>query len=158
MYQPARDSPFMKKYNIREKKDKNSRYRERLKAGLVDELYGKILHRIVIEKKYRDPDYSAKALAQDLGTNTRYISAVIGLRFNDNYTGLVNEYRIKDACYLLKDSRYSELTMEDIGLMAGYSRRQSFYVAFYRKTGKSPLAYRRECMERKKQEKNTLEE
>lgn len=106
----------------------------------------------MIEKKYRDPDYSARQLAKDLGTNTRYVSAVIGLRFDDNYMGLVNEYRIKDACYLLKDKRYDELTMEDIGTMVGYNRRQSFYVAFYRKMGKSPLSYRREFQERKANE------
>ncbi len=142
----------MAKYNLKEKKEKNVHYRSRIRAELVDNLYNLILRKIVIEKKYRDPDYSARQLAKDLGTNTRYVSAVIGLRFDDNYMGLANEYRIKDACYLLKDKRYDELTMEDIGTMVGYNRRQSFYVAFYRKMGKSPLSYRREFQERKANE------
>ena len=134
----------MTKYNIREKKEKRVRYRSLMRASLVDELYGKILNKIVVEKKYRDPEYSARRMAEELGINTRYVSAVIGLRFDDNYAGLVNEYRIKEACYMLKDKRYLELTMEDIGTMVGYKSRQAFYLSFYRKVGKSPLAYRRE--------------
>ena len=59
-------------YNIKEKKDKNATYRSLIRAELADELYDKILNIIVIEKKYRDKDFSAKELATLLSTNTRY--------------------------------------------------------------------------------------
>ena len=48
---------------------------------LMDEMKEKINRIIVMEKKYLDKDYSAKKLAEDLGTNTRYISA--SLMVND---------------------------------------------------------------------------
>ena len=83
-------------YNIKEKQEKNAAYRSLIRAELADELYDKILNIIVVEKRYRNKDFSAKELAKELSTNTRYISAVINSRFNTNFSCLVNEYRIKE--------------------------------------------------------------
>ena len=103
----------MSKYNLVEKKEKAATYRNMVRAEMVDQLYEKILQKLIVEKRYRDPAYSAKRLADDLGTNTRYISAVVSLRFHMNYSCLVNEYRIKDAMYMLIDKRNEEKTMEE---------------------------------------------
>ena len=84
-------------YNIKEKQDKNAAYRSLIRAELADELYEKILNIIVIEKRYRNKDFSARDLASELNTNTRYISAVINSRFNTNFSCLINEYRVKEA-------------------------------------------------------------
>lgn len=125
-----------------EKKEKNAAYRSLVRAELVDELYEKILHIFVVQKKYKDPDYSAKKMAEELSTNTRYISAVVNIRFGQNYSSLVNEYRIKDAQYLLVDKRYMDKTMEEISAMVGFANRQSFYAAFYKLNGITPRSYR----------------
>lgn len=132
----------MGKYNLTEKKEKNAGYRSLVRAELVDELYEKILHIFVVQKKYKDPDYSAKKMAEELSTNTRYISAVVNIRFGQNYSSLVNEYRIKDAQYLLVDKRYMDKTMEEISAMVGFANRQSFYAAFYKLNGITPRSYR----------------
>ena len=64
-----------KPYNIKEKVEKDANYRTLIRAELADELYEKILSLIIIEKRYRDKNFSAKELAGILNTNTRYISA-----------------------------------------------------------------------------------
>ena len=56
----------MGKYNLTEKKEKNAAYRSLVRAELVDELYEKILKVFVVDKKYRDPSYSAKKLAEEM--------------------------------------------------------------------------------------------
>lgn len=132
----------MGKYNLTEKKEKAATYRNLVRSQLVDELHEKIMQKLIMEKKYRDPEYSAKKLAEDLGTNTRYISAVISLRFGQNYSCLVNEYRVKDAMYLLIDRRSQEMTMEEISAEVGFANRQSFYAAFFRIHQCSPRQYR----------------
>lgn len=119
-----------------------------VRAELMDELYEKILQKFVVEKKYRDPDYSAKQLATDLNTNTRYISAVINLRFQQNYSNMVNEHRIREALFLLVDPRHAEKTIEQIGEMVGFSNRQSFYAAFFRFKGVTPKEYREQQIEK----------
>lgn len=130
-------------YNIREKKEKSAAYRSLIRAELADELYDKILNLIVIEKRYRDKDFSAKDLAKELGTNTRYISAVINSRFNTNFSCLVNEYRIKEALHRMTDKRYNNMTIEEIGLSVGFSNRQSFYASFFRIMNETPNSYRK---------------
>ena len=119
-------------YKLREKVEKEAGYRSMIRLELADELYDKILTIIVAEKKYRDPEYSAKQLAKDLHTNPRYLSAVINSRFGMNYSSLVNEFRVRDAQNMLVDKRYVDKTMEEIGLMVGFANRQSFYAAFYK--------------------------
>ena len=130
-------------YNIKEKQEKNAAYRSLIRAELADELYEKILNIIIIEKRYRDKDFSAKKLAKELETNTRYISAVINSRFNTNFSCLINEYRIKEALHRMTDKRYLDMTIEEIGSSVGFANRQSFYASFYRIMGETPNNYRK---------------
>ena len=76
----------MAKYNITEKKEKEAAYRTLVSPKLMDELKEKIIDIILVQKKFKDKEYSAKRLAEELGTNTRYISAVVNVRFHMNYT------------------------------------------------------------------------
>jgi AraC-like DNA-binding protein len=100
----------------------------------------------VAQKKYRDPDYSAKKLAEELGTNPRYLSAVINSRFGMNYSSLVNEFRVRDAANMLTDKRYLDLTMDEIGRKAGFANRQSFYAAFFKEKGEAPHQYKKRLL------------
>lgn len=136
-------APVKTRYNLREKKEKKAAYRDMIRAELADELYDKILNLIVIQKKYKDPNYSAKDLAKELKTNTRYLSAVINSRFGMNYSCLLNEYRIKEALHLLVDKRYAEKNVEEISALVGFANRQSFYAAFYKIMGETPNGYRK---------------
>jgi len=132
----------MPKYNITEVKEKNALYRTLISPALMDELKDKILQKILFEKKYKDKDYSAKTLADELGTNTRYISAVVNVKFHVNYTSFVNRYRIDEAMTILADKRYRDLTMEEISDMVGFSNRQSFYASFFKFNGITPREYK----------------
>ena len=132
-----------KPYKIREKASKDADYRGLIRAELADELYDGILTIIVAQKKYRDADYSAKKLAEDLGTNPRYLSAVINSRFGMNYSSLVNEFRVRDAAHMLTDKRFQDMTMEEVGLKAGFANRQSFYAAFFKEKGEAPHQYKK---------------
>ena len=132
----------MAKYNITEKKEKTAAYRSLVNPRLMDELKDRVLDIILIQQKYKDKDYSAKRLAEDLGTNTRYVSAVVNVRFHMNYTSFVNKFRIEEAMTILVDRRYQHLNMEDISDMVGFANRQSFYAAFYKFVGITPREYR----------------
>lgn len=107
-----------------------------------DRLRDEIIRVLVTERKYKDPDYSSKKLAEDLNTNSRYISAVCATRFHKNYAELVNDYRVNDAMSLLTDKRYARMTVEGISEMAGFNTRQSFYANFFKRIGVTPRQYR----------------
>ena len=132
----------MAKYNITEKKDKEAIYRSLVSPQLMDELKERILDVIVMQKKYKDSGYSARQLAEDLDTNTRYVSAVMNVRFHMNYTSFVNKYRIEEAMSILVDKRYQDLSIEEVSDMVGFANRQSFYASFYKIMGITPRDYR----------------
>lgn len=132
----------MAKYNILPKKEKAAKYQTLLSEETKDRLHDEILRLLVSERKYRDPGYSSKKLAEELNTNSRYVSAVCATRFHKNYSELVNDYRVNDAMSLLTDRRYAKMSVEDISEMAGFSTRQSFYANFYKRTGITPRQYR----------------
>lgn len=132
----------MSKYNIRETQERPAAYRDTINPAVLDELHNKILNKLLIEKKFLDKNYSAKQLASDLGTNTRYISAVVSVKFHMNYASLVNKYRIDEAMSILVDKRYRDLTMEDVADMVGFANRQSFYSAFFKLRNCTPRDYK----------------
>lgn len=132
---------------IHETKDKKSLinvpYRKLISSTMAKSLAQDILHKLEEEKIYRNSGYTAKQLATDLHTNTRYLSAVVNSRFKKSYSSLINEYRIKDAVVLLADRRHRSKTIEEIGLMVGFANRQSFYAAFDKYVGETPRTFRK---------------
>ena len=137
----------MAKYNIKS----NGEKKEAAYCSLVNEerratLKSEIVTMLKRKKKYKDKSYSARQLAKDLETNTRYISAVINVCFGMNYTSLVNKYRIEEAVQVMKDRRYDSFSMEDISDWVGFSNRQSFYAAFFKYMGMPPKQYKQEVL------------
>ena len=123
---------------------KEALYRRLVSPRMMDELKAKIVTELVVKQKFKDPHYTAAQLAEELDTNTRYISAVVRVRFHTTFTNLVNKMRVEEAMFLLADSRYNELSIEEIGSMAGFLHRQSFHTAFTRFAGTTPNAFRQE--------------
>uniref|UniRef100_UPI0015AF3563 helix-turn-helix domain-containing protein n=1 Tax=Alloprevotella sp. TaxID=1872471 RepID=UPI0015AF3563 len=117
-------------------------YRTRLKAEKANELYLRIVEKLTKEKLYRDPSYNTFKLADDLNTNTRYIAAAVAVCTGDNYNALVNSLRLRDVCKMMRSAQYKDMTTEEIGLLAGFSSRQAFYLAFHRIYDCTPRAYR----------------
>ena len=144
------EAPKKLPYNLRERKIKDAAYRTMIRAELAVELYQIIVEFVVLQKKYKDPNFSSKDLAMQLKTNTRYLSAVVNSRFGMNFSCLLNEYRIKDALRLLGDKKNKDKNVEEISAMVGFANRQSFYAAFYRIVGETPHGYRRRVLEAKK--------
>ena len=138
-----------KPYNLKARQGKAALYRNYIRRELADELYRKILEMLIIEKRYLNPDFSARDLTAELQTNSRYLSAVINSRFNTNFPSLVNEYRVKEVMTLLTDPRYTDKNVVEISKMAGFSNRQSFYSSFYRFVGTSPSAFRKQKLSEK---------
>ena len=116
-------------------------YLSKISRETFDKLKEQILHKLVVEKMYRDQGFTAKKLAEMLHTNTRYVSIVLNVRYQANFSQFVNRLRVEEAKALLADKRYAELRIEEISDMVGFANRQSFYRAFCMNTGKTPRQY-----------------
>ena len=131
-----------RKKAAKEKKPRKVSYRSWVSTEFVEEVSKQVIIKLMVEQKYRDPNYSAKRLAEELGVNPRQISAVVGMRFQQNYSKLVSDMRVHEAMYMLTDSHFDDMTMEDIAINVGFTTRQSFYADFNRVSGMTPREYR----------------
>ncbi len=117
-------------------------YCAKLTPERAKEFYTRIVELLKEDNRYRNPDYNAKAVARDLKTNSRYVSASVKLSTGDNFRALVNGMRLNEACRMLRSPIFQDVPVGEIGLAVGYPLRQSFYVAFQRALKCTPKEYR----------------
>lgn len=116
--------------------------KDQLSKQKLNELQMKIWTKVVVEEQYKDPHYSARQLASDLATNTRYISAVMQHRFQKSFSAFMNDWRVEEAIRLMNSKQGPELTLEKIAQLSGFANRQTFYTAFTKKTGCTPKHFK----------------
>ena len=63
-------------------------------------------------------------------------------RFHCNFSTYINKLRVEEAMTRMGDSRYDEVSLQDIASMVGFSSRQSFITAFQKEKGMTPSEYR----------------
>lgn len=79
---------------------------------------------------YKDPDFSAKKLAEMLGVPNYKVSRILQREFGQSYSDIILGKRIEEAKKLLRRKNYSQYTVDDVGVMVGFKNRQSFFDAF----------------------------
>ncbi|WP_068304971.1 AraC family transcriptional regulator [Pararhodobacter sp. CCB-MM2] len=89
---------------------------------------------------HRDEDLSLRKLARRLGVPDRRVSESVNRLRGQNLSQFVNDFRIKDACQLL---RYSDQSVLQIALTVGFASKSNFNREFARVTGQSPTAWRK---------------
>lgn len=93
------------------------------------------------EKLYLQNDLSLAELARKLNTNTTYLSKVINDTKGENFSQLLNHYRIEEACKLLSGQQAKNLTIEGIARMAGFNSKSAFNAAFKKNRSITPSEY-----------------
>ena len=94
------------------------------------------------KKKYLSQDVSLNELAKELNTNPRYLSNIINLEKEKNYSNYINDLRVEYAFEkLAEDKRFRRYTIKAIANDCGFNRAESFSKAFYRKYRFYPSFY-----------------
>lgn len=80
-------------------------------------------------------------LCQLTGFNRNYVSQAIRDKYDTNFKGLLNSYRIKEACRRLAAPQYDSITIEAIAAQLGYASRTYFSAVFKKVMGMSAAEY-----------------
>lgn len=101
----------------------------------------KVVYKILlfIEQNY-SKECTLKTVAEHLNYDYQYLSKLFAQRINMTFTEYLNNYRISQACYLLKNSAQS---IGEIAFNCGYSNLRTFHRNFKKITGISPREYRK---------------
>lgn len=116
-------------------------YQAMLNNKKADKIFQDIQNYVIGKKRYKDPDFSAKELAEHMGVTQYYLSAVINSRMKDNFRGFLNNVRVKEAIMLMRNRKHWNKTIDEIGVLAGFSTRLTFYNAFKRFMNDTPKNY-----------------
>lgn len=100
---------------------------------------------LVKRKKYRDPDYSAQSLADDLKLSPFQVARLLKKVYGKSYSEFILPLRIKDAQKYLMSPGKDNLNMEEIGILVGFKNKWSFFQAFRKYAGCTPGSIRKEA-------------
>ncbi|MEL7119898.1 MAG: helix-turn-helix domain-containing protein [Bacteroidota bacterium] len=90
------------------------------------------------EQLYKKSKITLAALAQKIDTNPKYLSQSINAHLGISFADFINQYRVEEAKKLLQDVENKNLTLEAIGLQAGFNSKTTFFRAFKKFTNQTP--------------------
>jgi AraC-like DNA-binding protein len=96
------------------------------------------------KKAYLDPRLNLMDISRELGVNYKYISQAINHKFGKNFISLISEYRIDEAKKMIINQNSQNLTLEAIGELCGFQSKSTFFIAFKKITGQTPMQFKDE--------------
>jgi AraC-like DNA-binding protein len=81
-------------------------------------------------------------VARELGVNYKYISQAINHKFGKNFISLISEYRIEEAKKMIFHPDSQNITLEAIGELCGFQSKSTFFIAFKKITGQTPMQFK----------------
>ena len=97
------------------------------------------------EELFKQPDLRVTDIAARLATNRTYISAIIKSLSGENFSNLINGYRVRYAQKLMKE--HPEMSISEIATESGFSSRSAFYRNFKDVTGLNPADWKKQASE-----------
>ena len=112
-----------------------------LSTEVVEDILEK-LDRFERQHKYLDAEITLQSLAKKFKTNSNYLSRVINLKLEKNFSQYLHELRIAYAVdELFSNKAYRKYTIKAIAEECGYKNAESFSKAFYKLHGIYPSYY-----------------
>jgi AraC-like DNA-binding protein len=104
------------------------------------------LENIMIGKSlYKNPNLSLQDVSQELNISNHQLSQFLNNNLGKNFTSFVNEFRINEACKII--TLNDKFTLEAVGYDVGFNSKSTFFSAFKKHTGTTPLNYQLQTLQ-----------
>jgi len=94
------------------------------------------------KEPYLDASLTIKKLADQTNIPSNELSILINHHLGKHFFDFVNEYRIKKAIQIFKESTDDKLTVLEVLFEVGFNSKSPFNTAFKKHTGLTPTQYR----------------
>ncbi len=94
------------------------------------------------ERPYLDQEITLKGLAKLVGTSDKKLSALLNQSLAVSFYDFINGFRVATVKDKLKEERNNKYSIIGLAYAAGFNSKSSFYRAFKKETGISPVAYK----------------
>jgi len=99
------------------------------------------------EKPYLNQNFSIAQIAFKMNVPQNHVLYCINSIYNTKFSQLKTKLRVEQTKIFLQKSIHSNITIDGIAELAGFSSRSSFYVAFKEETGITPSDYLKSIMD-----------
>ncbi|WP_190808728.1 AraC family transcriptional regulator [Flagellimonas sp. S3867] len=110
------------------------------------ELKGKLEALMLNDKPHLNSELRLDNLAELLGASRHHASQIINEYFDSNFFDFINSHRVAEAVELLEIKK-KEVTLSEVGYLAGFNNTVSFNKAFKKNTGLTPSKYREQLLD-----------
>lgn len=121
----------------------------------MESLYTQLCYLMNTERLYTQPQLTREKMAERLGTNRTYLTAIIKEKAGMNYLQFVNSYRINEAIRILSDKEKMDYPLKRIWSDLGFSSPTTFFKLFQQTVGITPTTYRKQFIEDNNMSKET---
>lgn len=101
-----------------------------------------LLHALRSDRAYLDPDLTLKSLAARVGMPASHVSQIINERLHQNFTDLINQYRVEEAKRRLLEPASQHYSIAAIAEEVGFRSKSSFNAVFKKHAHMTPSAFR----------------
>jgi AraC-like DNA-binding protein len=101
-----------------------------------------LLHALEVDRAYLDPDLTLTSLAARLRMPVSHLSQIINERLHQNFTDLINHYRVEEAKRRIADPAWRHYTLLAIAEEVGFRSKSSFNAVFKKHTQVTPSEFR----------------
>lgn len=118
--------------------------KETIHKGELVDLYNEINKKIIFSEKYLKKDFNLINMAEEVKIHPKKVSKILNSVSGKNFNSYVNRLRVEKAKKIIKSKAFEYYTMEAIGYEVGFSNKSSFFKAFKKETGITPLQFKKE--------------
>ena len=120
----------------------NEKYKSSSLKGIEEvKLFFRFKSLIQNQKLHLKPKVTLKEIADQLSTNTKYLSQVVNHQTNMNFQTFINTYRIEAAKQMIEEQKHKQLTFFGIALQCGFKNKSTFYKVFKELANMTPKQY-----------------
>jgi AraC-like DNA-binding protein len=123
--------------SLNQEKYKNSK----IEQSSVEKVTERLLNYMESEKPYLNPEFKQATLAQAVDCSSTELSQIMNQHLKTGFNDLVNKYRIEEFKGRIQDKDSARYTLTAISEQCGFTSRSSFFRAFKKQTGQTPLEY-----------------
>jgi len=116
----------------------------KIESAIADELIRKLELVMINQKAFKDPDLKLSGLSKLLTISPHQLSQLLNEHLDNNFTTYINSYRIEEACSIILSE--NRLTLEAVGYEVGFNSKSTFFTAFKKHTGLTPLSYQQQAV------------
>jgi len=111
----------------------------------VPDIIKKVENHMKVNEPFMDSSLSVYDLAKQIDVPARELSIAINHNLNKHFFDYVNEYRIKKAMEIFKNTGDEKLTVLEVLYEVGFNSKSSFNTAFKKFTGTTPSEFKRKA-------------